>query len=73
MPLLLQKHRVPHRAILRDVRPVSQRFAEYIGTLNTVNAIAFGFGATMVFGWQSFGGLLDILDRHHAALCALGL
>ena len=30
MPLLLQKYRVPHRNILRDVRPVSQRVAEII-------------------------------------------
>ena len=61
MPLLLQKHRVPHRAILRDVRPVSQRMSEFMGKLTTINAMAFGFGATMVFGWQAFGGLLDII------------
>jgi intracellular multiplication protein IcmO len=60
MPLLLQKHRVPHRSILRDVRPVSQRIADFLDKQNVITSIGFGTGAMMLFGWQAFGAHVDL-------------
>jgi len=62
MPLLLQKHRVPHRAILRDVRPVSQRMAEYLDKPYAITAMGFGIGITMLAGWQAFSGYVDLVS-----------
>jgi intracellular multiplication protein IcmO len=59
MPLLLQKHRVPHRALLRDVRPVSQRIADTMGTTNANAMVAFGYSVLLVFAWFTFAAHID--------------
>ena len=42
MPIILQKHAVKQRDMLRDVRPASIRVATYISTSVFVSAVAFG-------------------------------
>ncbi len=59
MPLLLQKHRVPHRALLRDVRPVSQRVTDSMEKPGSIAMVGFGYGMALIFAWYAFGAQLD--------------
>jgi hypothetical protein len=60
MPLLLQKYRVPHRWLLRDVRPASQRIAESIeapfivACTAFIAAIAYAMGVAFVIKFADF-------------------
>ncbi len=64
MPLLLQKHRVPHRSLLRDVRPASQRVAETLENQIVVSAVAFIACLVFLVTLSKFAAYGDVL-----ALC----
>jgi intracellular multiplication protein IcmO len=61
MPLLLQKHRVPHRYLLRDVRPVSQRLSEEMSKPDITIMVAFSTAGAFMWMWQPFAAATDLL------------
>jgi len=61
MPILLPKHQMAQRAALRDVRPVSVRVAEILGSSNTVLLVAFGLAGVLIFDSGPFASFIDIL------------
>lgn len=61
MPLLLQKHRVPHRAILRDVRPASVRMAEAIQPMWVVASVCVVVAGCFVMRVMPFEPYADLI------------
>lgn len=50
MPIILPRHDLKQRTLLRDVRPASVRFAEYMGQTSTLATGLFGLGgAAFIF------------------------
>jgi intracellular multiplication protein IcmO len=58
MPIIMPKHQVKQRDILRDVRPASQRFYDYFGQTNVLGAVAF-LMALGFFFMPGFAGFAD--------------
>ncbi|MDX2027890.1 MAG: TraM recognition domain-containing protein [Alphaproteobacteria bacterium] len=61
MPILLSKHTVAQRTMLRDVRPVSVIFMEMIGKPDFIAMSAFGMSATFILASASIGGYADLI------------
>lgn len=59
MPLLLQKHRVPHRNLLRDVRPVSERIGAVLEEPTAVGSVAFIACVMFTAAMAGFGAYAD--------------
>ncbi|MDD5586215.1 MAG: type IV secretion system DNA-binding domain-containing protein [Alphaproteobacteria bacterium] len=49
MPIIMPKHQVQQRNILRDVRPASQRFYEYFGQTQVLGSVAFAAAIGFLF------------------------
>jgi intracellular multiplication protein IcmO len=61
MPLLLQKHRVPHRFILKDVRPFSQKISEEMSKIDVLLMMAASITIAFLFAWQTFAAANDFV------------
>lgn len=61
MPLLLQKHRVAHRSLLRDVRPASQRIAEVIEKTWAVATVCAVIAGALFLNFTQFSAYADII------------
>ncbi|MDE2029584.1 MAG: type IV secretion system DNA-binding domain-containing protein [Alphaproteobacteria bacterium] len=60
MPIILKKHQMAQRNFLRDIRPVSVRFAEYVSKGEIIAAVAVVSIISLFSGDQSFMGFMDI-------------
>lgn len=67
MPLLLPKHQMAQRNVLRDVRPVSVRLGEFWGSTDTLGAvtlctaISVAFAERLSFMLPNFGAYSEII------------
>jgi intracellular multiplication protein IcmO len=61
MPVLLPKHQVKQRAMLRDVRPVSVLTAEFMRQANAMGFVAFGLCGILVFQSNVIAGYADFI------------
>lgn len=60
MPIIMKKHQMSHRAILRDTRPVSVRLLEAMRQPDVAAMVAFVAAGAMVFGFDFFAGFFDL-------------
>ena len=61
MPIILKKHAVLQRTMLRDVRPASVRVAAYISTTEFISAIAFGTIGLLFLASPQIRSFSDVL------------
>src|SRR5271168_4135769 len=60
MPVLLPKHTVKQRSMLRDVRPVSVQVGEFLSDTGTLALVAFGMCGMLIFKNMLVSGYADI-------------
>ncbi len=60
MPVILEKNQVAQRTLFRDVRPMSQRFGQYISTDIVVTTIAIGTIALLFAAPPQFRSFADL-------------
>jgi intracellular multiplication protein IcmO len=61
MPIILNKHQVAQRTMLRDVRPVSVRVAAHMSTSEFTAAVAFAMIAILFFAPAPVLGMADLM------------
>ena len=61
MPIILQKHSVKQRDMLRDVRPASVRVAAYMSSSEFVSAVAFGTIALLFLAPPHIRAFADLM------------
>ena len=61
MPIALAKYSTPYRWLVRDVRPVSQRLAEYMDKPQPMAAVGGALCLAFIIGYKDFAAYADIV------------
>ncbi|MER2520092.1 MAG: hypothetical protein ABTQ34_05315, partial [Bdellovibrionales bacterium] len=61
MPIPLPKYNIPYRSLVRDVRPATQRIAEFMEKPHPMAIMAILYAGIILFLDKSFGGYIDFI------------